>query len=206
MAEAPVGVPAAAPPLYFERQVLSRCAVHAANNLLQRRAFTAADFARVADGLTPPALFGLLSPHRSALPGVGDFDANVLLTALRGEGLSYRWVDRRVARALLCREAFPAAGGARALAGFIANRKVGGLLGWALGSRHWLCVREVAGVWLILDSVAAAPTALAGGLDGALAHLAALIEGGGEVLEIWQGGGEPPPYSSAPRPPAVAPP
>jgi josephin len=182
---------------------LSRCAVHAANNLLQRRAFTSADFARVADTLTAPTFFGLLSPHRSVLPGVGDFDANVLLTALSGEGLSFRWVDKRVARALLSREAFPAAGGG--FAGFIANRKAGGFLGWALHSRHWLCVREVAGTWLVFDSLAAAPRPLPGGLDEALAHLAALVDAGGEVLELWHGSGDPPPYLPAAPPLATAP-
>ena len=188
---APRGASAACvcpPPLYFERQVLAHCAVHAANHLLQRRAFTAADFARLGDALTPPSLLGLLSPHRSAWPGVGDFDANVLLSALAGEGLAFRWVDRRGARALLAR--LP--GGGR-LAGFLLNRRAGGLLGWALRSRHWLCVREVAGEWYEFDSLLPAPVALGG---GALARLAELVEAGGEVVEMWQG--EPPPYAPPP--------
>ncbi len=190
--------PAMQPPAaaaYFERQVLQRCAVHAANNLLQRRAFSHDDFSAIAAALTPPTFFGLLSPHRAPL-GLGNFDANVLLRALCGEGSGrdFRWLDARCARALLAPARFPHGA---ALLGFLANRPSGGMLGRSLGARHWFAVREIGGAWWELDSMQPAPLRLCG-RDEAAERLAALVDAGGQVVEIWQGGAPPPPYLAAP--------
>ena len=179
-------------PAYFERQELARCAVHAANNLLQRRAYDAAYFDEIASSLSPTSFFGIRNPHRTLL--LGDYDANVLLAALCGEGsgLNFRWTDVRAARELLTVSRFPVS---PRLVGFIANRESSGLLGWALRSRHWLAVREVAGEgWLELDSLAHAPQPLAG-LAGALERLVAFVAAGGQVIEFWEG--EPPSYIGA---------
>lgn len=188
--------PASAAP-YFERQVLQRCAVHAANNLLQRRAFSHDDFSAIADMLTPPAFFGLWSLHRAPL-SLGNFDANVLLRALCGEGSGrdFRWLDVRCARALLAPARFPHGA---ALLGFLANRPTGGLL---VRSRHWFAVREIDGAWWELNSSQPAPLRLARGRDEAAERLAALVDAGGQVLEIWIG--SPPPYLAAAPLPSTA--
>jgi hypothetical protein len=181
--------------------VLQRCAVHAANNLLQQRAFTHEHFSAIASGLTPATFFGLVSQHRAPL-GLGNYDANVLLSALcgAGSGREFRWLDVRCARALLAPARFPrGAGGGAALVGFLANRPSGGLLGRALGARHWFAVREIGGAWYELDSTRPAPERLAAGRDEAAERLAALVDAGGQVVEVWRGGA-PPPYN--PPPPA----
>ena len=85
--------PAAAPvrPVYFERQSLSRCAVHTLNNLLQCRAFTPAALDALCRELTPNAF---INPHKS-LWGVGNYDVNVIMRALQTKGFTVNWFDRR---------------------------------------------------------------------------------------------------------------
>ena len=48
--------------MYHERQSLQLCALHCANNLLQREAFSKRDFDEITYDLTPTTFF---NPHRS---------------------------------------------------------------------------------------------------------------------------------------------
>jgi len=85
---------------YHERQRLRRCGLHAVNNLLQRRAYTAADFDRLASeiprGVGDSGLLSAWVPqYRSALPGIGNYDASVLLVALARQGLECQQHDAR---------------------------------------------------------------------------------------------------------------
>ncbi len=53
---------AAAPGVYHEKQHLQNCAVHACNNLLQRKALEKKDFDGICESLDPSSLF---NAHRS---------------------------------------------------------------------------------------------------------------------------------------------
>lgn len=83
---------------YHERQRLQRCGLHAVNNLVQRRAFTAREFDRIADEI--PSVRGRCCewchpPYRSALPQVGNYDLSVLVVALCRLGLEAQQHDAR---------------------------------------------------------------------------------------------------------------
>jgi hypothetical protein len=97
---------AAVPPLYHERQQGALCAVHAANNLLQRAAFTRGDFARLQRRVpaeAAPACGGCLRccPERWCCrrcrvgEDFGNFDANVLLMALGEKRTALQHWDAR---------------------------------------------------------------------------------------------------------------
>ena len=77
-------------PVYFERQLLLRCGVHALNNLLGKAAFTADALDEIANTIagTPYTLL-----HR--WPLVGNWDVNVILMALQAEHLTVTWWDER---------------------------------------------------------------------------------------------------------------
>lgn len=88
-----VAVPSSAPipPAYFERQSLSRCALHTLNNLLQTAAFTTASLNAICRELTPHKF---INPHKS-MWGVGNWDINVIMRALQTKGYTVHWFDRR---------------------------------------------------------------------------------------------------------------
>lgn len=135
-----VGVaPVVHEPTYFETQQWSRCALHTLNNLLQRRAFMPGDLDAICESLTPRRWF---NPHRSLLPGMGNYDVNVLMAALGQQRLTLRWYDRRRPLAS-CEFA--------SLYGLILNvpsRSFG-----ALGARHWYAVKRFPnGDWYAMDS------------------------------------------------------
>lgn len=79
-------------PAYFERQSLSRCALHALNNLLQSAAFSVADLNAICEQLTPGK--GFRNPHKSMI-GLGNWDVNVIMRALQTKDLQVSWFDRR---------------------------------------------------------------------------------------------------------------
>lgn len=77
--------------IYHEKQVRELCALHALNNVLQCGEFSEQQLDAICRRLAPGAW---LNPHRSLL-GTGNFDVNVLMTALQGRGRDARWFDRR---------------------------------------------------------------------------------------------------------------
>lgn len=77
--------------LYHEKQRLMRCALHTLNNLFQEPAFTKEKLDEIAHSLNPGHL---MNPHKSVL-GVGNYDVNVIISALRTKGYSIQWWDRR---------------------------------------------------------------------------------------------------------------
>ncbi|XP_059761945.1 josephin-2 isoform X1 [Balaenoptera ricei] len=118
-----------------------------------------------------------LNPHRSLL-GTGNYDVNVIMAALQGQGLAAVWWDRRRPLSQL---ALP-----RVL-GLILNLPSPvslGLLSLPLRRRHWVALRQVDGVYYNLDSKLRAPEVL-GNEDGVRAFLAAaLAQGLCEVLLV----------------------
>ncbi|XP_070306537.1 josephin-2 isoform X1 [Odocoileus virginianus] len=118
-----------------------------------------------------------LNPHRSLL-GTGNYDVNVIMAALQGQGLAAVWWDRRRPLSQL---ALP-----RVL-GLILNLPSPvslGLLSLPVRRRHWVALRQVDGVYYNLDSKLRAPEVL-GDEDGVRAFLAAaLAQGLCEVLLV----------------------
>ncbi len=80
-------------PLFFERQRLMHCGLHATNNLLQRHAFDRAAFDEIARSL--PDLGTFFNAYRSSVPFLGNFDASVIVVALQREGFEVSQHDRR---------------------------------------------------------------------------------------------------------------
>lgn len=117
---------------YFEQQSWARCAVHCANNVLQRGAVTREDFDAECERLAPEAR---VNPHRSWLPGLGDYDANVLVNVLQAQRCEVRFVDCRQRPLRLSLES-------GALCGFVVNvKRSRNVLFRLLGSgRHWFAI------------------------------------------------------------------
>ncbi|XP_047646137.1 josephin-2 isoform X2 [Phacochoerus africanus] len=99
-----------------------------------------------------------LNPHRSLL-GTGNYDVNVIMAALQGQGLAAVWWDRRRPLSQL---ALPQ------VLGLILNLPSPvslGLLSLPLRRRHWVALRQVGGVYYNLDSKLRTPEVL-GNEDG----------------------------------------
>jgi josephin len=75
---------------YHEKQVLYQCGRHTVNNILQRNEFQWGDFERIARQLVSED-----STRHSNPLGLGNYDANVLMIALRMHGLELEWFDCR---------------------------------------------------------------------------------------------------------------
>uniref|UniRef100_F1ME39 ubiquitinyl hydrolase 1 n=1 Tax=Bos taurus TaxID=9913 RepID=F1ME39_BOVIN len=154
MSQAP-GAQPSPPSVYHERQRLELCAVHALNNVLQQQLFSQEAADEICKRLAPDSR---LNPHRSLL-GTGNYDVNVIMAALQGQGLAAVWWDRRRPLSQL---ALP-----RVL-GLILNLPSPvslGLLSLPLRRRHWVALRQVDGVYYNLDSKLRAPEVL-GDEDG----------------------------------------
>lgn len=144
---------------YFERQSWARCAIHCANNVLQRAAVSRAEFDEECSRLAPDASW--MNPHRSWLPGLGDYDANVLVNVLQANQCAVRFVDRRQRPLQLALDD-------ESLLGFVVNvKRSRNVLFRLLGSgRHWFAVarrpvrssaESTVVQWALLDSLNDAP-------------------------------------------------
>jgi len=126
--------------IYHEKQVRQLCAVHAINNLLQKCCFKQKDLDNICYRLTPDAL---INPHKSIL-GTGNYDVNVLMSALQDKGLETVWFDKRK----------PVDGiKVDQVVGFILNIPNRLNLGlWTMHRKHWLAVRRINHKFVNLDS------------------------------------------------------
>ncbi|XP_010422235.1 PREDICTED: josephin-like protein [Camelina sativa] len=139
--------------IYHERQRLQFWLLHSLNNLFQDKvAFTRESLNSIAEKLveddpnketwkTPLSL--LLKPHHNTL--TGNYDVNIMITALEGKGKSVVWHDKRSVASSIDLD------GTETLMGIVLNvpvKRYGGL--WR--SRHWVVVRRINGVWYNLDS------------------------------------------------------
>lgn len=115
--------------IYHEKQVKELCALHALNNLFQEQdAFSKSELDDICHSLSPDVC---INPHRSLL-GLGNYDVNVIMSALQRKGYEAVWFDKRNDYRL----------------GFV-------LL--PLRRRHWIAIRQVEGSYYNLDSKLDAP-------------------------------------------------
>ena len=116
--------------LYHERQVLALCAVHAVNNLMQRKRYTKADFDTACLQLNASQWF---NPHRSFLK-IGNYDVNVVIMLLQEEGYLVQWHDRRkVLTAATLQEQ-------QNLVGLLLNVPSTSIWGRLTRGRHWIAL------------------------------------------------------------------
>jgi len=128
--------------LYHEKQIGALCAVHALNNLLQRRAFDEVELATIArelDAAEAAALGGArLEGERESgnVRADGFFSVQVVVAALQRLGLQCAPAAERASRVSdPTRER-----------GFILNRR-----------EHWFALRKIGDAWFDLNSMFAAP-------------------------------------------------
>ncbi|XP_047307686.1 josephin-like protein [Impatiens glandulifera] len=175
--------------IYHERQRLQFCLLHSLNNLFQdKNAFTREELNAIAERLVlnDPNTFSIsgswktplsviLKPHYNPL--TGNYDINVLITALEGMGKSVVWHDRRNKAASI--DLDDPEGRLMGIVVNIAVRKFGGL--WK--SRHWFAIKKIDGFWYNLDSDLSMPLMFRDIVE-VREFLDAMIAAGSEVLLI----------------------
>jgi josephin len=72
-------------------KVKELCALHALNNLFQERGFSKQELDQICYNLSPDVW---INPHKSLL-GRGNYDINVIMTALQRRGCEAVWFDKR---------------------------------------------------------------------------------------------------------------
>uniref|UniRef100_A0A2C9K6S3 Josephin-2 n=1 Tax=Biomphalaria glabrata TaxID=6526 RepID=A0A2C9K6S3_BIOGL len=137
--------------LYHERQVKELCALHALNNLMQKKdAFTKKDLDDICLRLSPDTF---INPHRSML-GLGNYDVNVIMAALQEKGYETIWFDKRKKVNVLIPDK---------IMGFILNTPTDYKLGFVklpIHRKHWIAIRWLNGKYMNLDSKLDAPCAI----------------------------------------------
>ncbi|XP_011503408.1 PREDICTED: josephin-2 [Ceratosolen solmsi marchali] len=128
--------------IYHERQIKELCALHALNNLFQERGFSKQELDQICYNLSPDVW---INPHKSLL-GCGNYDINVIMTALQRRGCEAVWFDkRRDTNCLYLNN----------IEGFILNVPTEYKLGFVLlplKRRHWIALKRIDGAFYNLDS------------------------------------------------------
>ncbi|KAL4239764.1 Josephin-1 [Mactra antiquata] len=131
------------PTVYHERQKKMLCGLHVLNNLFQEGLFTQSDLDDICNRLTPSRVF---NPHKSVL-GLGNYDINVITSALQSKTLCLIWFDRR--KDVKCINTDQ-------IKGFILNVPTDFKLGFVkvpfMDFKHWYVVRKVGELYYNLDS------------------------------------------------------
>lgn len=170
--------------VYHEKQKLQFCLLHALNNLLQEKdSFARAELDTIAEKLVindptrdnkwrnPLSL--IFKPHHNII--TGNYDVNVLISALEAKNYKVLWHDRRKkASSINLSEAN--------LLGIIYNipvRKLAGL--WS--GRHWVALRKISNTWYNLDSDFPTPQPFSSE-DEVEAFLDEIIAHSGEILIV----------------------
>ncbi|KAL7152040.1 hypothetical protein ABFS83_04G070900 [Erythranthe nasuta] len=171
--------------IYHERQRLQFCLLHSLNNLFQEKdAFTRENLNAIAEKLdledpnktTRTPLSVIFKPHHNVL--TGNYDINVLISALEERGKTVIWHDRRSGASSIDLDGDK-------LFGIIINvrvRRYGGL--WR--GRHWITLRKIETVWYNLDSDFSAPYPFKN-TDEIREFLDSVISTGGELLLVMNG-------------------
>ncbi|XP_058836183.1 josephin-like protein isoform X4 [Topomyia yanbarensis] len=129
--------------VYHEKQIKELCALHALNNLFQDRdCYNKVQLDEICRNLAPN---DYINPHRSIL-GLGNYDINVIITALQLKNCEAIWFDKRKD---------PSCIDTSNIVGFIlnvpSNYKVG-FVRLPLQRRHWITVKSINGEYWNLDS------------------------------------------------------
>jgi len=129
--------------IYHERQLKALCALHALNNLFQRPTFCQKDLDFICQDLSPDSW---LNPHKSWI-GLGNYDINVIMTALQGKQMEMIWFDKRKDPATIAN--------IENVFGFILNVPTDCKLGWLslpIKRKHWFSIKRFGEDYYNLDS------------------------------------------------------
>ena len=138
--------------IYHEKQSRELCALHALNNLFQCEVFTETDLDVICKQLSRQRpenssftrRFLGLNPHKSFFGG--NYDVNVILTALEKLDMTAIWWDKRKPIESINYET---------IFGLIVNVRMStstSLLGYQEDNRHWIAVKQINGMFVNLDS------------------------------------------------------
>lgn len=137
--------------LYHEKQVRELCALHALNNLFQNQhAFSKNELDSICLTLSPE---NWINPHRSML-GLGNYDVNVIMSALQSRGYAMIWFDKRKDPCCLNLDN---------ITGFILNIPSDykfSFITIPLKRRHWITLKKLNGLYYNLDSKLDTPKAI----------------------------------------------
>eukprot|EP01105_Mastigella_eilhardi_P003954 TRINITY_DN15201_c0_g1_i1.p1 TRINITY_DN15201_c0_g1~~TRINITY_DN15201_c0_g1_i1.p1 ORF type:complete len:274 (+),score=93.20 TRINITY_DN15201_c0_g1_i1:107-823(+) len=170
--------------VFFERQRLQLCAVHAVNNLLQGAHFDKDSFDGISVQLFEAAQTReFFNPHRSSL-GLGFYDVNVIFQALASKGYEVQWFDSRE--------------GVEGLVGELARDDLLGLIVnvpslscLCRKTRHWIAMRQLPADggttrWFLLDSKQSGPRDVGATAAQMVAYLADNLASDSEVLIVYK--------------------
>nr|XP_033785351.1 josephin-1 [Geotrypetes seraphini]XP_033785352.1 josephin-1 [Geotrypetes seraphini]XP_033785354.1 josephin-1 [Geotrypetes seraphini] len=130
--------------IYHEKQRRELCALHALNNVFQDgNAFTRETLQDIFQRLSPNTM---AMPQKKSMLGNGNYDVNVIMAALQTKGYEAVWWDKRRDVGVIALSQ---------VMGFIMN--LPSSLSWGpvklpLKRQHWICVREIGGIYYNLDS------------------------------------------------------
>ncbi|KAG5671501.1 hypothetical protein PVAND_001695 [Polypedilum vanderplanki] len=122
--------------IYHEKQSFMFCAIHAINNLFQKKLFTKAQFDEICKLLSPDYY---INPHKSVL-GIGNYDVNCIMKALESQEKELIWYDKRreiTAESIEINN--------NSLFGYILNAPSDytfGFISIPIKSRHWITFRK----------------------------------------------------------------
>ncbi|XP_018789525.1 PREDICTED: josephin-like protein [Bactrocera latifrons] len=152
--------------IYHERQTRQLCALHTLNNLFQgEQSYTKEQLDQICNDLSPNVW---INPHRSPL-GLGNYDINVIMTALQLRNCEAVWFDKRKD---------PSCIDLNAIVGFILNVPSDYKFAFVtlpLQKRHWIAVRCIDGKYYNLDSKLREPECIGSETD-LLTYLRAQLE------------------------------
>jgi len=128
--------------IFHERQRRELCALHALNNVFQHKEFSKEELDEICLRLNPATV---LNPHKSML-GTGNYDINVIMTALQSRSYQAVWHDKRkkVSSIDLAR-----------VSGVILNTMSTMQVGFVkipIRRRHWVAIQAISGEYWNLDS------------------------------------------------------
>ncbi|KII66549.1 Josephin-2 [Thelohanellus kitauei] len=161
------------PQIYHEKQSKYNCAIHALNNIFQRKEFDMEEIEKLADILK--------REHNiiSKIPMVGYYDINLIEYALKTRGCETKWLRNTEYLVLMFREYMLCVPFARCK-GLIVNSIVNSwysslskLVGWI--PRHWLAIANVDGEFYDLDSNYNCPVHV-GNRDKLVSYLMGIME------------------------------
>ncbi|XP_031634594.1 josephin-like protein [Contarinia nasturtii] len=142
--------------IYHERQIRELCALHALNNLFQAKgSFTKTELDDICVQLSPDEW---INPHKSML-GLGQYDVNVIMTALQLRNYEAIWFDKR--KEPLCIDTSN-------ILGFIMNvpsEYKFGFIVLPFRRRHWIAIRKIDKFYWNLDSKLNAPECIGDDAD-----------------------------------------
>ncbi|XP_074649250.1 josephin-1-like [Tubulanus polymorphus] len=129
--------------IYHEKQSKEMCALHALNNLYQdSKAFSKKQLDSICYSLSPASM---INPHKSMF-GFGNYDVNVLMSAVQLKDSEAIWFDKRKDVSCLC---------LKNIHGFILNIPTEykwGIFTFPIHRKHWIALRDISGVYYNLDS------------------------------------------------------